>query len=84
MDRKLLEIYSGPDGEFELSDEGVFHLPSGAMFWALPECDEPHDVDWGKAKDVNEDGAPLFDEDWIKDTARALLKLRLANEEAPL
>jgi len=82
MDKKLLEIYSGPDGEFELSDEGILHVPSGAMFWAFPECDEPHDVDWGRAKDVDEEGAPLFDERWINDTARELLKLR--NDAAPL
>jgi len=66
------------EGEFEVSDDGVYHAPSGAMFWAWPESAEPYQIDWGKAQDTEEDGAPLFDEGWIHRIAVELLRKRLS------
>jgi hypothetical protein len=79
MNAEILKAYCEPGGQFELSDDGVFHVASGAMFWVFPECEEPSKIDWGKARDTDRDGRPLFDERFIDDVARALLKYRLAN-----
>jgi hypothetical protein len=68
------------EGEFEVGDDGVYHVPSGAMFWAHPESTEPHRIDWGKAQDEDEDGGPLFDQGYIEYVARELLKARLVVE----
>ena len=46
--------------EFELSEDGVFHVPSGAMFWCFPECADPHRIDWGKGQDADEETAPYL------------------------
>lgn len=68
------------EGEFEVSDDGVYHVPSGTMFWAFPESREPHRIDWGKGDDCDEEGQPLFDQGYIDYVARELLKARLTVE----
>lgn len=77
MDVKWREWTDVREGEFEVSDDGVFHVPSGAMFWAFPESAEPYRIDWGKAQDCDEEGQPLFDEGYINFVARELLKNRV-------
>ncbi|MEZ5850782.1 MAG: hypothetical protein R3D68_09065 [Hyphomicrobiaceae bacterium] len=65
------------EGEFEVADDRVVHVPSGAVFWANTDSSEPYEVDWGSAKDLDEDDNPLFDEGYIDYVARELLKIRL-------
>ena len=62
--------------EFELSEDGVFHVPSGAMFWCFPESADPYKIDWAKAQDTDDENGPLFDSGWIESIARDLLRER--------
>jgi hypothetical protein len=71
--RKMTDVR---EGEFELGDEGVYHVPTGAMFWTHPESTTPFQIDWGKAHDTDEDNAPLYDTGWIVHVAELLLKQR--------
>jgi len=64
------------ESEFEVGEDGVYHVATGAMFWAHPESSEFYQTDWANAHDVDEEGQPLFDASWIAHVAKVLLKHR--------
>lgn len=70
-------VTSVREGEFEIADDGVLHVLTGAMFWANPDEAKAYKIDWGKANDTDEDDNPLYDTGGIALVAEELLKQRL-------
>ena len=69
----------GPS-DFEIGDDGVFHVPTGAMFWADPESTKPYSITWGTAGEP-EAGAegehePMYDRSDVEAVAFDLLQKR--------
>jgi len=66
--------------DFELSDDGVFHVPTGAMFWADPVSTKPWSITWGTAGEP-EDGEegeyePKYDRSEVEAAAFDVLRKR--------
>lgn len=50
--------------DFELADDSILHVPSGAVFWLEPDAEFPHQVTWGTATEADPDGgggASMYD-----------------------
>lgn len=62
--------------QFELGEDEVVHIPTGARFWAYPEIAEPHGVNWNRAGDILDNG-DQYEQEEIREIAVALLKGRL-------
>ncbi len=63
------------ESQFEFTDDGLRHKPTGAFFAVHPGQTTPHSVSWSRAADVLEDGR-YYDRAEIQMIAEILLARR--------